>query len=536
MAMTRIQRKPTVASTILALAPTGGPGFRSFFRRRLLAGAIAAAFGLIISPPVHAANYTWIGPDNGTWDQTGANWSPAGATWANPAGFSHVAQLGSSNVTVFYGEVFVNSFSGSGSLSATINSTIRLWTGNSSFSGTIGQLLRVVWNGSATLDFSGTNNDTLNQWVFRRNGTLRLSSADAWKTNSYAKVEDSTANLGFTIELAAADESFNMVNLFLNNGITAGNGNFVRFAAIGADRTVTWTGPTPGGAATAIPWNSSNGDNLGDTLGLGNANATHKLIWASGINLNGGSGATLTRKIDVTNGTAAVGGEVSGVISDSGATKATLVKTGSGTLLLSTNNTYAGATTVSNGTLVVGQTNALGTGTATVKTNATLAIASGVTYTRAVTFEAGSVLAGQGTFTTNNWTTPAGLTLKPGLPVGSPTGTLTVAVGGAGNTLTLGANNVLRTVIQPDGVTYGKLTVSGALDISAATARLVVSGPMPTGKIVIAEGTSISGQFQSGNVDLSGLTGPGADKATIYYTSTQVLLGPPPSGTVIWFR
>jgi hypothetical protein len=153
-----------------------------------------------------------------------------------------------------------------------------------------------------------------------------------------------------------------------------------------------------------------------------------------------------------------------------------------------------------------------------------------------VTFEAGSVLAGQGTFTTNNWTTPAGLTLKPGLPVGSPTGTLTVAVGGAGNTLTLGANNVLRTVIQPDGVTYGKLTVSGALDISAATARLVVSGPMPTGKIVIAEGTSISGQFQSGNVDLSGLTGPGADKATIYYTSTQVLLGPPPAGTVITIR
>jgi hypothetical protein len=115
--------------------------------------------------------------------------------------------------------------------------------------------------------------------------------------------------------------------------------------------------------------------------------------------------------------------------------------------------------------------------------------------------------------------------------VGSPTGTLTVAVGGAGKTLTLGANNVLRSVIQPDGVTCGKLTVSGALDVSAA--RLVVSGTMPASKIVLADGTSISGQFQSGNVDLSGLTGPGASGATIYYTSTQVLLGPPPSGTVI---
>jgi hypothetical protein len=196
-------------------------------------------------------------------------------------------------------------------------------------------------------------------------------------------------------------------------------------------------------------------------------------------------------------------------------------------------NTYVNGTTVSNGVLVAGHANALGTGATTVKTNATLAIASGVTYTRAVTFEAGSALAGQGTFTTNNWTTPTGLTLQPGLPAG----TLTVNVGGAGNTLTLGANNVLRTVIQPDGVTYGKLTVTGALDISAPTARLVVSGTMPASKIVLAEGTtSRVGQFLAGNVDLSGLTGSGAGKAKIYYTATQVLLGPPPPGTAVTIR
>jgi fibronectin-binding autotransporter adhesin len=255
---------------------------------------------------------------------------------------------------------------------------------------------------------------------------------------------------------------------------------------------------------------------------LNAATATGTLDFKNPIYIGNG---TLSVKVDAS--TAIMSGVLSGGASGN------LMKLGGGTLRLTNANTYVNGTTVSNGVLVAGHANALGTGATTVKTNATLAIASGVTYTRAVTFEAGSALAGQGTFTTNNWTTPTGLTLQPGLPAG----TLTVNVGGAGNTLTLGANNVLRTVIQPDGVTYGKLTVTGALDISAPTARLVVSGTMPASKIVLAEGTtSRVGQFLAGNVDLSGLTGSGAGKAKIYYTATQVLLGPPPPGTAVTIR
>jgi autotransporter-associated beta strand protein len=352
MAMTRIQREPTVASTILALAPTGGPGFRSFFRRRLLAGAIAAAFGLIISPPAQATTYTWTGAPGATWDTTDMNWNPAGATWANPAGFSHVAQLGS-GTPVLGAEVRMASFTGdaSSSITAGAGNSVRISSGTSTFAGTIGQNVRVVWDGAATLDFSGNNNDTANGWVFRNGGTFRISSANAWKTTSNSKVEASSTT--FTFELAAADLSINTGNMFLNNSGTAG----LRFAALNADRTVTWTGGTPGGAATAINWASTAG--IGETLAFGNDNATHKLIWASGIDLNGGSGATLTRTINVTNGTAAVGGEISGVISDSGTTKATLLKTGTGTLILSGSNTYAGATTGSAGVLLATKTAAL---------------------------------------------------------------------------------------------------------------------------------------------------------------------------------
>ena len=78
------------------------------------------------------------------------------------------------------------------------------------------------------------------------------------------------------------------------------------------------------------------------------------------------------------------------------------------------------------------------------------------------------------------------------------------------------------------------LSVNGGLDISESTARLVVTGSMPAAPIVLAEGTARVGQFQSGNVDLSGLTGAGA--ATISYTATQVLLNPPPRGTVVSIR
>jgi len=337
------------AKTVDAMWPS------SVVVRGWMTGLVAALASLA---QVHAANYTWSGPDNGTWNQTDTNWTPSsGATVWNAT--THNALLGSSNATVFNGSVYVNSFSGSGTLSANVSSSIRLGTGNSSFSGTIGENLRFVWDGAATLDFSGNNNDTANQWVLRNGGIFRISSANAWKTTSNSKVEANSTT--FTFELAAADLSINTGNMFLNNSGTAG----LRFAALNADRTVTWTGAAVGGAATAINW-GAHGNNIGETLAFGNANATHKLIWASGIDLNGGSGATLTRKIDAINGSAAVGGEISGVISDSGTTKATLLKTGSGTLILSGSNTYAGGTTINSGTLVADHNAALGSGLLTM--------------------------------------------------------------------------------------------------------------------------------------------------------------------------
>jgi hypothetical protein len=141
-----------------------------------------------------------------------------------------------------------------------------------------------------------------------------------------------------------------------------------------------------------------------------------------------------------------------------------------------------------------------------------------VTFSRAVTFNAGSGLTGNGTFT-GGLTCPANFTVAPGLP----TGTLTV-----NGPLTLAAGNTLRIAFQPDG-TYGKLSVTGTLDISNPTARLVLTGKPPQGKTVLAEGTTRSGTFLDANIDMTGLN----PKGVIRYENNQVILAQFASGTIL---
>jgi autotransporter-associated beta strand protein len=240
----------------------------------------------------------------------------------------------------------VTGLSGAGTLANSgANQSVRLaGAGSSSFSGTINNGASITWDAGNVFDFSGTNNDTSSQWVFRDSGIFRISSTTAWKTTSSGKSENSTSNQGFTFELATGDQAFNTTNLQLNN---TGVNNFVRFAAIGGDRTVTWTtGTSVTAPLTTLVWGTGS-QKIGDVLGLGDANSTGKLIFASGINLSG-----TNRTVDVINGQAAIGGEISGVISNSTGS-AGVIKTGAGTLILSGNNSYNGVTTVSAGVLSI---------------------------------------------------------------------------------------------------------------------------------------------------------------------------------------
>jgi fibronectin-binding autotransporter adhesin len=370
--------------------------------------AVLAALTLTVTSSSYAQTLptpiTWNGNSSVIWDQTNTNWNTGSPTpWNNT--FANIADLGANNVTVHgalqngsTGLVHVRSFTGSGgTISGTnTNSYIRLGVGTSSYTGNIGQNVGITFDGvGGRLNLGGTNTNTQNEWVFRNNGTLRLDSANAWQTTSKGKAEFG-AGASFTFELAAADQRFNTTNLLFANSGTA----TVRFAAVGdsnANRTVIWTNASTAANApgATINWGGGSGQTFGQTLAFGNANSTGTLIWASGINLNGGS-ASVTRKLDAINGsTGAIGGQIAGVISDDGTVKATFEKTGTGTLELSAANTYAGATTISNGTLATGATGTFGAGNVTISSavgTLTLGNANSIADTATLSLFAGSSL------------------------------------------------------------------------------------------------------------------------------------------------
>ena len=289
--------------------------------------------------------YFWDGSGDGTtWDTTSQNWSPAGAAWTSPA---HFAELGSNNVTLG-AAVRMTGFNGSGTIDA--GSVLDLRMGGagvtSTFSGTLGADVKLVWDGTSVLDLSGANNST-RQAVMRNNGTLRLSRADAWQAGTQAKIElnGSASNNEFTIELAAEDENFSSSKLSLMS--TAAD-TTARFAAVGAERNMSH-----GDGNGNFVWGGG-AQKIG-VIGLGSANSTHTLNWTNKINLNG-----VNRTVDVLNGFAAIGGNISGVISDSvGVGGAELTKTGTGTLKLSAANTYTGDTTITAGAFELASTGSM---------------------------------------------------------------------------------------------------------------------------------------------------------------------------------
>jgi autotransporter-associated beta strand protein len=140
------------------------------------------------------------------------------------------------------------------------------------------------------------------------------------------------------------------------------------FAAYGADRVVNL-----GGSAATLTWNLNNGSGgtagfVGtyDALVFGANDADRTVTFQNPINLDASNGS-LTRTIRVNNGSADVDAILNGAISSSSSSTRGFTKTGDGTLLLTTANTYYGPTTNSAGALRISHSGALGnTGAGTV--------------------------------------------------------------------------------------------------------------------------------------------------------------------------
>lgn len=449
----------------------------------------AGPYTVTVAAPITAGKVTFSGSGTTTFTGTTPNLVTAatvqidsGATLDLSNGDA-LFKSGTSSL-VLNGTLVNGGTSGGRLIAVTGNGTLQgalRWASGSNFAGNIidngATRYGINCNGfsAGTVTLSGDNSGASGDFLVAAN-TLRLASTTALGT-SYLRLEGGTA----IVELAAGNLTRNASAVAGGSGINLTNS--AGFSAINADRTVTLAG----GAANGITWGTTAGFSP-TTLLLGNANATHTVTLVNAVNLN-----AAVRAVQVTNGTATIGGELGGNLTGTGTSG--LTKSGTGTLLLSGTNTYAGVTTISAGTLLAAKTVSLanfGTAGKVVLTNATastLALRVGGTGEFSTT-NVDSVLTNT-TFNSGNSlgldTTNSGGTFTYNTNI---TQTIGLVKSGAG-TLVLGGNLSYNGATRIDG---GTLEISGTTSSLSGnvsgTGNLVKSG---SGTLTLAGTNSYSG-------------------------------------------
>jgi autotransporter-associated beta strand protein len=193
------------------------------------------------------------------------------------------------------------------------------------------------------------------------------------------------------------------------------------------------------------------------------------------------------------NGTNTGGNTISGVLADNGAGKLAITKSDAGAWTINGVNTYSGATTVTAGTFILGNSRAAQNSTVTINADNGLAFGAGL----------GSAtiggLAGSGKLTlADNAAKPVAVNLTIGGDGDSTvySGVLSSAGGitkvGAG-TLTLSANN----------------TFTGGTTISAGTIALGTSGTLQSGAVTVNADDGLAFAAGLGSATIGGLSGSG---------------------------
>ena len=298
-------------------------------------------------------------------------------------------------------------------------------------------------------------------------------------------------------------------------GATAGAGIFLNGvnATIGVSTgTVTYAdtiggaGATNGGATTAITKTGAgtlvlSGTNTftGDVdisagtmsvaaaayLGSGSKNVVMSTGTTFATTATATFGSTIGFKIagssmfDVAGGTTST---LLGVIAD-GASAGTLVRTDTGTLMLSGTNTYTGGTMVNAGTLQLGQVAALATtGTTTVVGGATLNL-NGFNETFAG-------LTGAGTVSGGNSTIGAGATFAPGN--GTPGSAMSIV----GN-LAFASGAIYMVQVNPSTASLANVTGTTMLTGASVNATYANGGYVSKQYTILTATGGVSGMFSS---------------------------------------
>ena len=352
----------------------------------------------------------------------------------------------------------------------------------------------VAVNASQAWTLNGTTGEVL------LDGTLTAASGQAITKKGTAELEINKNNastfLGQYIAQAGATLLDNNNALGpTTNGVQAGGATSTNSGSLLLNAGVTLANPV----TVAAPSATATGVTV--TLGSGAATAANS-YWTGAVTLN--YGVTLTSGAG---GTTTFSGPIGGAAGNN------LTTTGAGTITLSGQNTYAGNTTVSAGTLALSSTS----NTNPIPQSTQITVASGATLdvtnvTGGFALNGGQTLAGNGTVL-GSTTVPTNSTITAGTGATalSTVGTLPLgALNARGGTYAVKVDLANAT---PDPTGKGQSTVSPTAPpgVTSVSDELVVTGLLTTsaGSVVVTpvavSGAPVPGPYSFVIADAQGL-------------------------------
>lgn len=252
----------------------------------------------------------------------------------------------------------------------------------------------------------------------------------------------------------------------------------------------------------------------------------------SNVTINSLATAATTGQIEINGQRLTIGDStstlISGIISGPGA----FTKTGSGTVTISGANTYAGTTTIDNGTLQLGAANVIpdGVGKGNVVINSTGTLALGATTSETINGLSGSgkvdhLAAGTATLTIGGGDQSSTFSGQ----IINTVGTVNLAKTGTGTIVLSGSNSFSGTTTVGTGTleVSGSLSGAGAKSVSVGATLTVTSPGIVQGAVTVAGLLNGSGTL-GGNLTISNLglrEGAGTINGTVTVNSGGTLGG-----------